>query len=79
MTTEPPAVLNMWTVYRQPRDYPNGYVARRFEVDSKLGPVATSNVHVGDTLEAVRAKLPPGLYRLPRDDRDAPSVVETWL
>lgn len=71
--------LNLWTVYEKPRDYPEGYVARRSEIRPYGDVVQTSEVLKGSSLEAVRAQLPPGLYRLPRRSEDDPVIVEVWL
>jgi len=39
----------------------------------------TTNVIVADTLEEVRALLPPGLICMPRDVADDGVIVETWI
>ena len=69
--------LTMWTIYRDPDDYPGQYVARRWE--ARETPVATGDLHLADSLEAIRALIPPGLARLPRYDGDDPCIVETWF
>jgi hypothetical protein len=67
-------VLNIWTVFDHPRDYPNGFIARRFELDQP-----TQDAFTGQ-LDAIRdALMRCGLYRLKRNDADHPSVLETWL
>jgi hypothetical protein len=70
--------LHMWTVYDHPSDYPDGYIARLFIIDSR-NPRATSVSVTAPTLEEVRKLLPPGLYRLHRSPEDEPQIVETWL
>lgn len=70
-------VLKMWTIYAHPADYPEGYVARQWII----GP---GNEYPGPAryrpdLEAARAALPEGLYRLDRDPGDDPTVVESWI
>ncbi len=74
------AVLVIWTVYKHPRDYPDKFVARAHIVGrckDQSGP--TTAVVIADTLDAVRAQLPPGLIRMPRLRDDDPVIVETWL
>jgi hypothetical protein len=71
-------VLPMWTIYDHPRDMPEHWVARRWEV-SGTGGVATPEVLTADTLEALRAQLPPDLCRMPRQPGDDPTIVEVWL
>jgi hypothetical protein len=41
--------------------------------------VATGDFVVGDTMNDVRAKLPPGLMRLERSAHDHPQVRESWI
>lgn len=73
--------ISVWTVYKRPDDYPNHYIARRFEIRS--GELHhTDQVIVADTITAVRRHLEQ--YHLsgtvmPRGENDAPNVVETWL
>jgi hypothetical protein len=73
------SVLSIWTVYKRPSDYPALYVARRHESRSDGTAVATLEAVFADTLEAVRAKLPPGLVCIPRDPTDDPVIVESWI
>jgi hypothetical protein len=70
--------LSMWTVYEKPKDYPDGYVARRFEVAGVITATATSIK--SRELEPIREKLArAGLVRLDRNPEDEPQIVETWL
>jgi hypothetical protein len=70
--------LSMWTVYEKPTDYPDGYVARRFEVAG--GVTATVMTLKSRELEPIREKLSrAGLVRLDRTPDDEPQIVETWL
>nr|WP_217346021.1 hypothetical protein [Noviherbaspirillum sp. L7-7A]MBV0880383.1 hypothetical protein [Noviherbaspirillum sp. L7-7A] len=65
---------SMWIVYEEPPAFPNQYVARRYR-----SYVETGEFVVGDTLNDVRAKLPPGLMRLERSSQDDPMVRESWI
>jgi hypothetical protein len=73
-------ILSIWTVYERPKDYPIGYVARRFEVGNGLPqPLATDDI-VKDKLHILRACLHfAGLHRIPRMDGDDPVILECWL
>jgi hypothetical protein len=74
------AILEMWTVYHGPRDYPGQYVARKFLIIGGRGePVPTDDMFVAQTLEEIRELLPPGLYNLGRQDGDQPQIVESWV
>lgn len=81
----------MWTIYRDPRDYPGKVVARRWVVE-RIGTAAgerpTEDVIVGAELDEVRDKLHAYPHRpehhfcgvmLARDPADEPQIVETWL
>ena len=71
--------LSIWTVYDHPRDYPDSWVARRSAISRTVGVVITADMFTADTLDELRALLPPGLYRLPRYPQDDPKIVEVWL
>ena len=66
--------LAIWTIYNKPRDYPQGFIARKYLLDRP-----TSEVLTDTSLEAFRAKLPQGLFCLGRDIDDHPNVVESWI
>lgn len=61
-------------IYNKPDDFPGGYIARLFN-----GIEPTEKVVTGETLESVRAMVPKGYIRVPRDKRDVLSLVETWI
>lgn len=65
---------SMWIIYEEPPAFPNQYVARRYR-----SYVETGEYVVGDTLNDVRAKLPPGLMRIERSSQDDPMVRESWI
>jgi hypothetical protein len=65
---------SMWIVYEAPHDFPDKYVARRLHLSRP-----TSDFVVGDTLIDVRSKLPKGLFRIERSDRDDPQIRESWI
>jgi hypothetical protein len=69
--------LIIWTIYHNPSDYPGKYVARKFAITKDIVP--TRDMFIADSLEEIRAMLPPNLYctsPLPGDD---PVIVEVWL
>jgi len=72
--------LAMWTVYKHPKDYPNNYVARRFDVDAD-GPKASNSVIIMDDLDDLRDILAFQMHLvcLSRNEGDDPVIVETWL
>jgi len=74
----PGDVLTMWSVYDHPSDYPDAFVARKFEARGGI-TVATSDMFTAPTLNELRRLLPPGLVCFPRNPDDDPVIVETWL
>jgi hypothetical protein len=78
MTSDEPAVLTVWTVYRHPTDHPGKWVLRGFDV--RGGSVqAQADCSVADSLEEIHARLPGGLVRLPRTLDDDPAIYESWV
>jgi hypothetical protein len=73
-------MLAMWTVYDHPNDYPDRFVARRFEVGT-AGIVATESIIAMPDLEELRDVLEFEMHLtcLPRSPEDNPKIVETWL
>lgn len=71
--------LSMWTIYDRPADYPDSFVARRWEaVDGEA--VSTNVIMRSDSLEWLREQMMDmGLVCLSRNDSDEPQVVETWI
>lgn len=71
-------LLGMWTVARNPADFPDKFVARKWLIGRRdLTP--TVDHHVADTLDDVRAMLPHGLHPVPRNPNDDPVIVESWI
>lgn len=70
--------LIMWTVYDHPDDYPDHYVARKWLAgDAWLEP--TDEVLVDTDLAALRKRMPPWLYCMPRQEGDDSKIVEVWF
>ena len=71
-------ILSLWTVYEKPKDYPQGYIARRFEV--WVGTYqATIDTIKAETLEELRSKIPKGKVSIGRTAGDDPVIVEVWV
>jgi hypothetical protein len=72
--------LPMWTVYDHPRDYPDKFVARRFDVDA-TGAKPSASIIIAPDLETLRNILEFQLHLtpLPREACDEPQIVETWI
>jgi hypothetical protein len=74
-------MLAMWTVYDHPSDYPDKFVARRFDIDSVGATRASGSIIVAPDLERLRDILAFEMHLtcLVRDPSDDPAIVETWL
>lgn len=66
--------LELWTTYDSPMDLPGRFVARKRVLDKPKSELLQDK-----TLKRLRAKLPPGLYCMPRSPGDDPQIVETWM
>ena len=74
------SMFAMWVVYDHPTDYPDKFVARRFDVD-RDEPKPSASIIITDDLDKLRdmLQLELGLVKLMRSERDDPKIVETWL
>lgn len=67
----------MWVVYDHPIDFPDWWVARRFD-----GPVPTDEVITAPSAPVLRSMLReawPDLVRFSRSEGDDPKIAEVWL
>jgi hypothetical protein len=72
------STLTMWVITENPADHPGQFVARQWII-GKNDNRATAEHHIADTLDQIRALLPPFLTTIPRDPSDDPVIIETWL
>jgi len=69
--------FSLWTIYDRPTDYPDSFVARRFELDQPTG-----DIFIAATLAKLRAILALRCavsHCIPRDPNDDPKIVEVWI
>ena len=66
--------LEMWVIYERPKDFPDKFVARRWDNSRP-----TQDTIVENSLKEVRSKLPPWMIRFPRNESDDACIVETWM
>jgi hypothetical protein len=78
--------LVMWTLYKQPLDYPHGYLARKWLVGGgHRDPISTQEAFgTKDVGEADLERLREMFYRagmtfLPRNAGDEPQIMGCWL
>ena len=70
--------LAIWTIYEKPKDHPDGFIARRFEVGGGR-TVATGDTLAGKLEDIRRALWKAGLMKLERRDGDDARIVESWV
>ena len=70
--------IETYTVYKNPKDYPGKFVARKFLVTAK-GATPTAEVMVEDSFEALRKRKPWDLITMGRIPGDDPCIVEVWI
>jgi hypothetical protein len=78
-------MLSIWTVYRCPTDWPQGFVVRKHEA-GKDGQSRPTNVTI-ETASANAAALhmiqhilsSAGLVCITRDPKDDDKIVESWV
>jgi hypothetical protein len=76
VTTE--TVLVQYVIYRNPRDWPNGYVTRRWNINRGATEPEPGMGCLCATLEEARESVPEGHYNLGRKPEDEPQIVEVW-
>lgn len=67
-------ILPLIAVYKNPKDYPEKFVARLWNTNKP-----TNAVIVGDTLEDVRQGIPSSMFNIGRLPKDDPTIVEVWV
>jgi hypothetical protein len=66
----------MFTVYERPKDFPSGYVVRRWFGET-CEPHAYTFPDIGAARQWIRQE--GGSFPMPRSDGDDSVIVETWL
>lgn len=79
MPVETRDVLSIWTITKSPRDAPGLYVARRHVILAG-GHHPTNEAYTSNEIEPLRAMFRErGFVLIPRDVRDDPVIVESWI
>lgn len=69
------------TVYDHPQDFPDGYVARAHIIAHGGKAVYASHmIYIGrETIDEVRAAIPPDMVKMMRHPQDDPVIIETYV
>ena len=78
MTTNP-WTLSLYTIYKDPTDYPGHHVVREHKINDRLDVEISRLAYVCSTLEQARKAVPAGCLRLGRMPEDDPCIVEVWV
>lgn len=73
------AILDTWTIYDSPADFPGLFVVRRWEIRHGYDPIPTDDVATASSLSQARRNVPSGCVRFHRNASDDPTIVETWM
>lgn len=74
------SVLELWTIYESPADYPGKFVVRKWGIIEDCNePIADKFCYIEDSLIAARERIPKDRYNLGRQPNDDPVIVETWI
>lgn len=65
--------LPLIVIYYQPKDYPDYYVARVWDLNHP-----TRLIGLGKDYAEIKSMIPEGLIWMPRNRNDDPCIVETW-
>jgi hypothetical protein len=72
--------LNIWVIYDHPKDFPEEYVARLWQVKNGSSPEFTASVIRSKSVERLREIfVNTGLVRIDRYNIDDECILETWL
>jgi hypothetical protein len=77
-------VLAIWTIYRCPKDWPQGFIARKHEVSggnsTPTDRIIQADDHDDAALEIIRRIFRgAGLTVFPRNPGDEEQIVESWI
>lgn len=70
--------MKIFTIYDHPRDYPDNFVVRGFDI-SDTGPAPDLNCTLANTLEEARKAIPSGLINVGRFSDDDAAILEVWI
>lgn len=71
-------VLQIWTIFFSPRDFPDEWVARKF-----IFGAPTKDIIRAESLDELRKLIQKNSdyerVKIPRSENDHPSVIESWI
>lgn len=74
-----PALMIMVTVYKNPLDFPNKYVARLWFINKAYYWPSETTYIVRDDLNSIRVAIPNDMVNIGRKENDDPTILETYI
>lgn len=71
--------VEMFAIYKNPSDYPDRYVLRRWLVTDGGFVSDKHPMAVWSNLEEIRGEIPKGKVNIGRKPEDDPVIVEVWV
>ena len=73
-------MISQYAIYDHPRDYPNHYVVRRWDIHPGVPvPIPNGNAELSETLSDARAAIPTGFVNIGRQAGDDLVILEVWI
>lgn len=72
-------IMRQFCVYDHPRDYPNNWVVREWEIYDGCSEPVPARSHIVNSLEEARSIVPEGFIRMERMAEDDPNIAEIWV
>lgn len=82
---KPVKMLEIWTIYDHPRDFPDNFVARKFLNDMPTDEilVASNLLEIRELIQNLSSEsaipIASPSCRIARSPEDDPNIVESWL
>ena len=67
-----------WTIFDRPRDHPEGFIARRFEIGNGV-TTPTKDTLIGKVDDLRFALERAGFVKIARSEGDEVQIVESWI
>lgn len=69
------SIIDVWVIYDHPKDFPNEFVARKYDLDLPTDTLiqAPTLSHLQETF------IKMGLTKIPRHPNDDPCITESWI
>lgn len=72
------STISLWVIYDHPKDHPDAFVVRRWHIDQGI-TMPDKDCLLAESLPEARGLIPYGRFRLPRQEKDDPVIVESWI